>query len=113
LGKAKKKGKVAVNAVVALELARSLNTLPRRCDLDKHAFFLDSNRLVESDKFFSLGLGRLLVKGETSVDFGGDTAGNDSKDLFTKFNELQFQVRRNSQRIARKRTRRSTAASTC
>ena len=113
MGKAKKKGKVAVDSVIALELARGLNTLPGRCDLDKYALFLDSNRLVKSDYFFSLGLGCLLVKRETSVDFGGDTAGNDGKDLFTKFNELQFHVRESYQRIARKRTRRSTAASTC
>jgi hypothetical protein len=92
LAEAKKKGKVTVNAFVALELARGLNTLPARCDLDKHTFFLDSNRVVKCDEFFSLGLGCLLVKGEASVYFGRDTAGNDGEDLFAKFDELRFHV---------------------
>ena len=102
-----------MNAFVALELARGLNALPARCDLDKHTFFFDPNGLIKCDKFFSLDLSCLLVKRETSVDFGRDTAGNDGEDLFTKFDELRFHVSRNYRRIARKRTRRSTAASTC
>jgi hypothetical protein len=81
-----------VDTIIALELARGLNTLPARCDFDKHTFFFDSNRLVKSNKFPGLGLGCLLVKGETGVDFGRDTAGNDGKNLFTKFDELQFHV---------------------
>ena len=89
-----------MNAIVALELARSLDTLPARCDLDKHTFFLDSNGIVKCDDFFSLGLGCLLVKGEASVDFGRDTTGNDGEDLFTKFDELRFHVSAHYQRIA-------------
>lgn len=34
LGEAKEKGEIAVNAIVALELARSLDTFPGRCDLN-------------------------------------------------------------------------------
>ena len=77
-----------MNAVVALELARGLNALPGRCDLDKHTLFLDSNRLVECNDLLGLGLGGLLVKGETSVDLSRDTAGNDGQDLFTELDEL-------------------------
>ena len=89
LCEAKEKGEVAVNALVALELARSLDTFPGRRDLDEHTFFLDSERLVKRDEFSGLGLGSLLVKGETSVDFGGDAAGNDAENLFAKFDELR------------------------
>ena len=99
LGEAKEKGEVAVNALVALELARSLDTFPGRCNLDEHTFFLDSERVVKRDKFPGLGLGSLLVKGETSVDFGGDAAGNDGKDLFAKFDELRSEVSRNARGI--------------
>jgi hypothetical protein len=88
-----------VNAFVTLELARGLNTLPARCDLDKHTFFLDSNRLIKGDDFFSLGLGCLLVKGETSVNFGRHTARNDGEDPFTKFDELPSHVSADYQRI--------------
>ena len=89
LGEAKEKGEVAVNALVALELARSLDTFPGRCDLDEHTFFLDSEGLVKRDKLPSLGLGPLLVKGETGVDFRRDAAGDDGKDLFAEFDELR------------------------
>jgi hypothetical protein len=89
LGEAKEKGEVAVNSLVALELARSLDALPGRRDLDEHAFFLDSDGIVERDELSGLGLGSLLVEGETSVDFGGDPAGDDGEDLFAKFDELR------------------------
>jgi hypothetical protein len=47
LSEAKEKGKVTMNALVTLELARGLDAFPGRCDLDEHTFFLDSDRLVE------------------------------------------------------------------
>ena len=81
-----------MDAFITLELARGLNTLPGRCNFDKHTFLFDSNRIVKSNKFPGLGLGCLLVKGETGIDFGRDTAGNDGKNLFTKFDELQFHI---------------------
>jgi len=99
LGEAKEEGEVAVNAVVALELARSLDTFPGRCNLDEHTFFLDSEGLVKRDKLLGLGLGSLLVKRETGVDFRGDAAGNDGEDLFAKFDELRSQVSRNPRGI--------------
>ena len=34
-----------------------------------------------------LGLGALFVKGEMGINFGGDAARNDVKDLFSEFNE--------------------------
>jgi hypothetical protein len=115
LGKAKEEGEIAVNALVALELARSLDAFPGRCDLDEHTFSLDSEGLVERNELFGLGLGCLLVKGETGIDFGGDTAGNDSKDLFTEFDELQCPREWESlgEIYAIEFTRRSVAASTC
>ncbi len=68
LSEAEEKGEVGVDAVIALELARGLNTLPSRRDLDKDALLLHANRLVESDELLGLLLGTLLVEGETSVD---------------------------------------------
>lgn len=35
-----------------------------------------------------LGLGSLFVKRQTCIDFGGNSAGDDSKDLFSKFDQL-------------------------
>ena len=99
LGEAKEEGEVAMNSVVALKFARSLYTFPGRCDLDEHTFFLDSEGLVKRDKLFGLGFGCLLVKGETGVNFCGDAAGNDGKDLFAKFDELRSQVSGNPRRI--------------
>ena len=88
-----------MNSVVALKFARSLDTFPGRCDLDEHAFFLNPEGLVERDKLFGLGLGCLLVKGETGVNFCRYTAGNDGQDLFAKFDELRPHVSRNPRRI--------------
>ena len=85
-----------MNAFVTLELAGSLNTFPGRRDLDEDTFPLDSDGLVKRDELFGLGLGPFLVKGETGIDFGGDTAGNDGKNLFAKFDELEFHVSGNT-----------------
>lgn len=99
LGEAKEEGEVAMNSVVALKFARSLDTFPGRCDLDEHTFFLNSEGLVKRDKLFGLGLGCLLVKGETGVNFCGDAAGNDGQDLFAEFDELRSHVSRKARRI--------------
>ena len=77
-----------MNALVALELASSLNTFPSRRDLDKHTLFLDSNGFVERNEVPGFGLGAFFVKGETSVNFSRDTAGNNRKDFFPEFYEL-------------------------
>ena len=88
LREAEEKGEVAVDAVVTLELARSLDTLPSRSDLDEDALLLDADGLVERDELLGLGLGRRLVVREARIDLGGDTAGNDLQDLLVKLNEL-------------------------
>jgi hypothetical protein len=90
LAEAEEKGEVAVNVFVTLELSGGLNTFPGRCDLDQHTFPLDSNGFVKRNELFGLGLGCLLVKGETGINFGGNTAGNDGKDLFAEFDELRI-----------------------
>jgi hypothetical protein len=81
-----------VNAIVALELASSLDTFPGRGDLDKDAFFLDSNGFVERNEVSGLGLCGLLIKGETSVDFGRNTARNNRKNFPPEFYELSFVI---------------------
>ena len=70
LCEAEKEGQVAVDAVIALELARSLDALPGRSNLDEDALLLDTNGVVEGNKLLGLGLGRLLVERETGVDLG-------------------------------------------
>jgi hypothetical protein len=94
LGEAEEKGEIAVDAFVALQLARSLDTFPGRRNLDEHTLPLDSDGLVKPNKFFGLGLGSLLVKGETGINFSGNTAGDDGKDLFAEFDELEFRIPR-------------------
>jgi hypothetical protein len=79
-----------VNAIVALELASGLDTLPGRGDLDKDAFFLDSNGFIERNEVSGLGLCALLIEGETSVDFGRNTARNNRKNFFPEFYELSL-----------------------
>ena len=114
LAEAKEKGEVAVNALVAFELAGSLDALPGRCDFNEHAFFLDSDRFVKRNEVSSLGLGGFLIKGETGIDLGGDTAGNDLEDLFSEFDKLQWPVSEGRYKVGfRERTKRSVAASTC
>ena len=88
LREAEKKGEVAVDAVVTLELARSLDTLPGGRDLDEDALLLDTNGLVEGNELLRLRLGRLLVVGETGVDLSRDTAGDDLQDLLAELDEL-------------------------
>ena len=77
-----------MDAVVTLELARSLDTLPSRSDLDEDALLLDADGLVERDELLGLGLGCRLVVREARIDLGGDTAGDDLQDLLAKLNEL-------------------------
>ena len=77
-----------MDAVVALELARSLDALPGRSNLDEDALLLDADGLVEGDQLLGLGLGRLLVEGQTGVDLSRDTAGDDLQDLLSELDEL-------------------------
>ena len=88
LGEAEEKGEVAVDAVIALELAGSLDTLPGGRNLDEDALLLDADGVVERDELLGLGLGRLLVVREARIDLGRDTAGDDLEDLLAEFDEL-------------------------
>jgi len=54
LSKAKEEGKVAVDAVIALEFTSSLDAFPCRGDLDQNAVLVDANRLVKSDELLCL-----------------------------------------------------------
>ena len=90
LGEAEEKGEVAVDAVIALELARSLDTLPGGRDLDEDALLLDADGVVERDELLGLGLGRFLVVREARVDLGRDTARDDLQDLLTELDELSW-----------------------
>lgn len=72
-----------------LEFTRSLDTFPSRSDLDQDAVLLDTDGVVEGDELLGLGLGTLLVKGETGVDLGRDTSRDDGEDGLAEFDELQ------------------------
>ena len=89
LGESEEEGKVAVDAVLLLELTGSLDTFPCRGDLDEDAVLVDTNRLVESDELLGLGLGGLLVEREARVNFGGDVTRDDLQDLGAKLDELR------------------------
>lgn len=89
LTEAEEEGQVTVDAVVALELASGLDTLPGGGNLDENAVFLDADGLVESDELLGLSLGSLLVEGQAGVDLGRDTAGDNREDFLTEFDELQ------------------------
>lgn len=54
LAETEEKGEVAVDAVLLLELAGSLDTLPSGSDLDEDAVLGDSDGLVESDELVGL-----------------------------------------------------------
>lgn len=81
-----------MNAIVAFELASSLDTFPSRGNLDEDAVFLDSNGLVERNEVSGLGLCAFLIKGETSVDFSRNTARDNRKDFPPEFYELSFLI---------------------
>jgi hypothetical protein len=89
LSKAKEKSQVAVDLVVTLELTRSLDTLPGGRDLDQDTVLVDTLGLVERNELLGLGLGGLLVEGETGIDLGRDTAGNNLEDFLAKVDELR------------------------
>ena len=91
LGESEEEGKVAVDAVLLLELTGSLDTFPCGGDLDEDAVLVDTNRLVESDELLSLGLGSLLVEGKAGVNLSRHTSGDDLEDLLSKLNELEKQ----------------------
>lgn len=88
LREAEQERKVAVDTVVTLKLARSLDTLPGRGDLDEHTLLLDANGLVEGDELLGLLLGGLLVEGEASVNLSGHTARDDLQDLLAELDQL-------------------------
>ena len=88
LREAEEEGEVAVDAVVALELARSLDALPGRGDLDQDTLTLDTDRLVEGNEVLGLRLGCCLVEGQLGVDLSGDTAGDDRENLLAELDEL-------------------------
>lgn len=81
-----------MNALVALELASSLDTFPSRGNLDEDAVFLDSNGFVKRNEVSGFGLCALLIKGKTSVYFGRNTAGDNRKDFPPEFYELSFVI---------------------
>lgn len=89
MGEAEEKGKVAVDAVVPLELAGCLDTLPGGSNLDEDAVLLDADRLVKGNQLLGLGLCRLLVERKAGINLGGDTARDDSKDLLAELDELR------------------------
>ena len=78
-----------MDLVLSLELAGGLDTLPCGRDLDKNAVLVDTDGLVESNELPGLGLGGLLVEGETGIDLSGDTAGDDLQDLLAELDELE------------------------
>ena len=77
-----------MNAVIALQLAGGLDTLPGGGDLDEDTVLLDTDGLVESNELLGLRLGRLLVEGQLGVDLGGDTTGDDREDLLAELDKL-------------------------
>ena len=54
LSEAEEEGEVAVDAILLLELARGLDTLPSRSNLDQDALLLDTDALVERDQLLRL-----------------------------------------------------------
>ena len=87
LGKTEEERQVAVDVVVTLELAGSLDTLPSGGNLDQDALPLDANRLVKCDKVLGLGNSSLLVERKTGVNLGRDTARDDLEDLRAELDE--------------------------
>lgn len=105
LFEAKEQSQVAVDTLVTLELASSLDALPGGGDLDQDAILLDANRVVERDELLGLwdrvkimlfdysdrtrlGLGRLLVKGKACIYFSRDASGNDGKNFLSELDQL-------------------------
>ena len=54
LAETEEKRQVAMNAVVPFEFTRSMDTLPRRRDLEENTLLLDTNGFVKGNKFLRL-----------------------------------------------------------
>jgi hypothetical protein len=105
LDKGEHEGQVAVDSVLRLQDVGGLDTLPGGGDLDQNTVLGDALLLVELRKsamsrrlFIRSGSaylddvkglvdGSLGVEGETSIDLGGDLAGNDLEDLLAELDE--------------------------
>ena len=61
LAETEEKRQVAMNAVVPFEFTRSLDTLPRRCDLDEDTLLLDTNGFVKGNKLLRLDVMRTII----------------------------------------------------
>jgi hypothetical protein len=102
-----------VDAIIALEFTRSLDTFPGRGDLDQDALLLDANGLVESNELLGLLqnpdiiiwptlyteidvdyllLSAFLVEGQASIDLCRDTARDDLQDGLAELDELYDQA---------------------
>ncbi|KAI6752918.1 hypothetical protein HG531_005087 [Fusarium graminearum] len=82
------KSKVGVDAVVTLEDLGSLDTLPGSSNLDQDAVLGDTLLAVELwNCVESLVDGSFGVERVTSVDLGGDLAGDDLENLLAELNE--------------------------
>jgi hypothetical protein len=81
------KSQVAVDAVLVLQLARSLDTLPGGGKLDQHARLVDADALVQVDDVQGLVNGSLLVERQRGIDLGGNLAGDDLEDLLAELDQ--------------------------
>ena len=76
-----------MNPMFLLQLLCSLNALPGTSNLDQNPTLIDPQFLVQFNDMESFINGRLFIKGETCVDFSGDSSRDDFEDLFAEFDE--------------------------
>lgn len=86
LDKREQESQVAVDALF-LELLSSLDTLIGGGNLDENTLTTNALGFVQLDEVTSLLDSSLGVKRVTSINFGGDTARDDSEDLGTEFDQ--------------------------
>lgn len=91
LNEREEQGKVDVNAVLSFELAGGLDTLVSGGNLDEDTVLADSLLLVELDNLESLSNGALLVKGESGIDLGRDTSGDNLENLGAKLDKQKVE----------------------
>ena len=73
--------------MLRLELARRLDTLPRRRDLDQHALARDTDGFVQLNQLDGLVDRRARIERQASIDLRRHAARDDLEDLFSERHE--------------------------
>jgi len=82
-----------MNSILLLQLLCSLNSLPRRRNLDQNPLLVNSQFLVQVDDVQGFIDGSFCIETEAGIDFSTYSTRHDFEDFFAEFNEQSVQCR--------------------